>query len=146
MGGMLVKDWIQFFCLRHDIGCRTPSRQDSERFRYTNAYTLLRHFRNVQDLQVKYNIDGCRLFNLDETDVCAECDCHGSWRKKEIVPTGYRPSVQSAHFESNYNHVTLLATVCAGESSLPLWIFKDTRLPFAALKYGNGVRKVKSAV
>lgn len=82
---------------------------------------LLRHVHNVQDLSERFSIDDRRLFNLYETSMSAERDCHGSTRKKAIVPIGFRCNVQSAHFQSNLSRVTLFVTVCAsGEFFLPL--------------------------
>eukprot|EP00171_Calliarthron_tuberculosum_P021386 IDg21386t1 len=74
-----------------------------------------------------------------------ERDCHGTTKRKAVMPKGQRCHVKGSDFET-INRASLLACVSAtGDAVLPLWIFKGKRLPYRVRTMPDGSERIDAA-
>lgn len=100
--GYTGRQWLRNFSSRHEPSFRKPSIQAAERYKATNVDVFTEHMNRFGELIRKYNIDATRLYNLDKTSMSPANDCHGTTRKKSVMPKNVRYRSKGVDFASNF--------------------------------------------
>lgn len=143
------RKFLRAFLRRHKNQLRfsLPVSQERVRWNATNADALVHHFANLLKLLTKFNLDGARIWNLDETGGTPGKDVVGNKKAKRVTRKQgdrdlKRPEMHRA------NRVTLMPVVSAdGDTGPPLFVFKGVQLPYRkVLSDGNEVTQTYHSV
>eukprot|EP00178_Gracilaria_changii_P018579 TRINITY_DN531_c0_g1_i1.p1 TRINITY_DN531_c0_g1~~TRINITY_DN531_c0_g1_i1.p1 ORF type:complete len:353 (+),score=29.71 TRINITY_DN531_c0_g1_i1:40-1059(+) len=132
------------FRQRHkDKLCFTrPLAQKNKRFRAVNAEALTHHFATLQRLVADYNLDGDRIFYLDEVGVTPDKDVTGVSSLRRTFPRrGSRDMVMNDYHYKN--RITMMPVVsAAGDCGPLLVVVKGSRIPYrTVLKNGVAIQE-----
>ena len=126
------RKWLRGFEKRisTSIKFRVPRPQESVLFRFVNVETVTSHFAKLEQIVNENSIDVERIWNLDETGGTPGRDVKGAAARRRYTRSTVVSDLRLPYWVTASRATALACISAAGETALPLFVFKGIKFPY----------------